>query len=154
MSHIFEMLLKETGELLNIKDLHLDANNSCLVKFPTGLEIQMEPDKSHECLIIGVKLGSLQPGRYRENIFSEALKANNLPFPRFGSFGYSMKSDNLYLFEKMPIDSLTALKLFEFLKPFAEKALSWKEALSRGEIPSILQSYGRDEAVGLFGPKK
>lgn len=152
ISDLFSSLLQELSEPLKIKDLKPDSNNSCLIKFQTGLEIQLELDSSGEFFLIGTTFGPLRPGRYRENIFREALKANGMPYPRYGTFAYSKKTDNLILFDKLHVKDLTGVKIFDHIRPFTEKALLWKEALARGDIPSILSgSYSGTPAGGIFG---
>ncbi len=149
-SDIFSTLLEELGEELKIKDLHPDANQSCLIKFPTGIDIQIEPDKEGKFLIAAIKFETLPKGRYRETIFKEALKANGMPYPRYGTFAFIRKTEQLMLFETYYLQDLTGQKLFEQLKPFSEKGLSWKNSLSRGEIPSNIQFYTADKPVGMF----
>lgn len=152
ISDLFTSLLDELSIPMKIKDLKPDSNNSCLIKFKTGVEIQLELDTSEEFLLIGTSFGPLRPGRYRENIFREALKANGMPAPRYGIFAYSKKADNLIMFDKLHLKDLTGMKIFDHIKPFTEKALVWKEALARGDIPSILSSsYASSSSGGIFG---
>lgn len=154
ITNFFSDLLQELGPLMKIQGLHPDEKHSCLIEFKNGLKLQMEPDSREEFLMIAVKLDHLPAGRYRENLFREALKANGMPLPRFGIFAYGKKSDCLILCDKLHIQDLTAQKVFDHLTPFIEKALVWKEALSRGDIPSIISSYsGASSGGGLFGMK-
>ena len=154
MTDVFSTLLQELGELIKINDLHPDSNNSCLIKLPNGLEIQLEPDARAEFLIIGTTIGTAPPGRYRESIFREALKANGMPLPRYGIFSFSKKSDKLILFDTLHLKDLSGLKIFDFLKPFAEKAHSWKSSIAVGEIPSIIGTYANTTShAGMFGMK-
>jgi hypothetical protein len=152
VSDFFGTLLQELGESLKIKDLHLDEHNSCLIKFPSGLEIQVEPDSREEFLVIGTTIGVVPAGRYRETIFREALKANSMPLPRYGVFAFSTKTENLILFDTLHMKDLTGTKVFDHLSAFAEKALTWKEALSHGDVPSIHGSYSGTH-TGMFGMK-
>lgn len=153
MTDVFSTLLQELGELIKINDLHPDSNNSCLIKLPNGLEIQLEPDSRSEFLIIGTTIGSVPQGRYRESIFREALKANGMPLPRYGIFSFSKKSDKLVLFDRLHLKDLSGLKIFDFIKPFAEKAFSWKGSIAQGEIPSIIGTYSSTSHAGMFGMK-
>ncbi len=152
ITDLFSTLLEELGTHLKIKDLHPDDNHSCLIKFPTGLEIQLEPDHSEQFLVVGVKLGSIPQGRYRENLFREALRANGMEYPRYGNFAFSKKSEQLIMFENVPLKELNGVKLFEYLKPFTEKAFHWMESISRGEIPAHIAIYST--TVGMFSPSK
>ena len=143
---LYSYLLKELGEHLKIEDLHPDSNNSCLIKFANGLSIQMEPDAHEEFLLVATKFEPIHASRYRDNVFHEALKANGMPLPRFGIFAYSKKSDCLMLFDRLHMDDLSGTKIFEHLQPFMEKANVWREAISRGEIPSSGAAH-----TGVFG---
>lgn len=149
----FGALLQEMGKALKIPKLEPDRNNSCLIKFPNGTELQLELDGSGFFLTIGCDLGSVSPGRYRENVFREALISNGLPHPRHGDFAYSRQSDHLVLFENLSIKDLNGEKIADEVKPFLEKASSWRESISRGEIPSHLPSLSTSRGSGMFGLK-
>lgn len=148
VKELFESLLEELGKVMQIKDLHPDRNHSCKIRLANGLEIQIEMDSMGHELIIGCELGHLPQGRYRENIFKEALKANGLPAPRHGTLAYSNKSENLVLFESLPLKELTGEKIADVIGPFSEKALLWKGSIERGEVPSVV---GARSSGGLFG---
>lgn len=148
VNDLFSSLLLELGQILEIQDLTPDSNNSSLLKLKNGVKIQIEPGKSEQFLIMGAQIGNIPPGRYRDNIFREALKANNVP-PKNGIFAYSKKSDQLILFQMIPLEDLTGTKIHDYLVPFSEKVKLWQEAISRGEIPSIGLTTSRSK--GLFG---
>ena len=101
---------------------------------------------------MGSQLGFLPAGRYRESVFREALKANNLPPPRYGNFAYSKKADQLVLFDSTSLQDLNGEKIAQHFTPFAEKAFHWQDAISRGEVPSILGAFStRKVGTGMFG---
>lgn len=152
VANLFETLLQELGrtEVIPIQDLHPDRNNSCLIRLKGGLEIQIELDGRQERLIIGCDLGAVSTGRYREEVFREALKANGLPYPRWGDFAYSQKSDHLILFQKMHTRDLTGEKVADFLTHFLEKAFQWRDALQRNEVP-VVAGFGTTRPMGMFG---
>lgn len=153
VTDLFGSLLQELGKILEIPDLHPDRNNSCLIKLKSGLSIQLEFDRSGQFLILGSDLGTVPPGRYRENLFREALKANDLPYPNHGTLAYSKKSDHLIIFEKMAAADMTGEKIAAEIMPFSEKALVWKEALQKGDVPIINQGYSSQKSAGMFGLK-
>lgn len=149
---LFESLLHEVSEELGIPDLKPDRNNACLIKLPNnGPKIQIELD-ANNFLIMGTELGFLPAGRYRETVFREALKANGLPHPHVGEFSYSKKTENLCLMTKMPTKNLTGSKIATAFGQLADKAAIWKEAIEKGEVPSILSTYSsRASGTGMFG---
>lgn len=148
----FESILEDLGKIIKIKGLKLDAVNTCQVHFPNGLNINIEPTKKDE-MLISCNLGEVPLGRYRENLFREALKANGLPYPRHGTLSYSDQSNHLILFRIFPLKELNGEKVANYLKPFMEKALIWKAALERSEIPVVdTGATGvKSSPLGLFG---
>lgn len=152
VTDFFGTFLQELGALLQIPDLHPDANNSCLIKFKDDLLVQLELDRQGQYLIVGSNLGEVPVGRYRENLFIEALKANGLPtFPHYGTFAYSKHANQLVLFEMFPVRDLSSAKLGEFLPKYIEKAKIWKEAIARGDVPIISTAAPAGKTMGMFG---
>lgn len=152
VTDMFGTLLQELSTLIEATDLHPDRNNTCLVRLKSGLEIQLEIDRSGNFLVLGADLGTVHPGKYRENLFREALKANGLPYPLHGILAYSRKSDHLVLFEKLNIKDLNGEKIAAEIIPFSEKALVWKNAVAQNDIPIINQAYSSvTRSAGMFG---
>lgn len=149
----FSAILQELAKALQISKLEPDVNNSCLIKFKGGIQIQIEPDKENKFLIVGTDLGTVPSGHYRENIFAEALKANGMPLPRYGFFSYAAKKDHLILSEQLPLRDLTGEKVHDFLTPFLEKVKVWKEALARGEVPVVVTAT-TSRPMGMFGIRR
>jgi hypothetical protein len=153
-SRALATILQELGSstLIPIPDLHPDRNNACVINLPMGIKIHLELDSKEEHLTVGTVLGTLQGGRYQENFFREALKANGLPHPRYGTFAYSSKTSSLILQEALHLQELSGEKLAAYLEKFLEKALIWKQALEGGNIPEV--STKRSLGMGnLFGLK-
>jgi len=148
----FGILLQELATILKIEQLVPDGHNTCLVRFKEGVNIQLEPDKNGINLLVGAQLGTIPPGRYREDIYREALRANGLPPPRIGTLAYSRQADALVLFELIPLQDLTGAKLADFLQGFLAKALTWQNALAKGEVPVIETTDASNRrGGGMFG---
>lgn len=147
VKNLFEALLDEVGHALKIEDLHPDRNNTCLILMPNGIKIQLEMHARQEKFVIGLDLGPVSPGRYRENLFTEALKSNGLSNP-VGVLAYSSKLDHLILFQTLHLKDLTGEKIVSEMTPLVEKAKVWKEALEKGEVPVISQMR---TSMGMFG---
>ncbi|HEY4832998.1 MAG TPA: CesT family type III secretion system chaperone [Waddliaceae bacterium] len=151
---LFESLLQELGQIMKIEGLRPDEHNTCLIRFKDGdLEVQIEPYQKGEFLLIGCTIGVISPGRYRENVFREALKANGLPPSRHGVFAYIAKSDRLVLFSMLSLREINGEKIASFLTPFMEKALTWKQQIKRGDVPvaETITSGRVSGPGGLFG---
>jgi hypothetical protein len=149
---IYEALLKELSEALQIGKLAPDENNSCLLQFKNGLELQIEPHENNETLIISAPIGEIPPGKYRENVFREALKANAIAYPRHGAFGYSLDTEQLIIFKVMPLKNLTGDQLAAYLNPFMEKAIEWRGILEKNEVPHVIINHkSKPSPFGMFG---
>lgn len=148
VKNYLEILLSEIGKALKIPDLHPDRNNSCLVNMPEGIKIQLEQNPRTDEFIIGADLGQVPPGRYREDLFREALKANGMPFPQHGILAYSAKTDHLILYETFRQRDLTGDRIADELSPFIEKAKKWRESMEKGEVPVVGMMKS---SFGMFG---
>ena len=148
-------LLIELSKALKIPELHPDGNHSCMLRLKSGLIIQMEMDRMGQFLVLGADLGTVPPGKYRENLFKEALKTNDNPHPLHGILSFSRKSGHLVIYEKIPIRDLNGEKIANEIFPFAEKAYAWSEALLRNDIPASNPAYSTQKAGGgIFGLMK
>lgn len=151
VTDMYGALLQELGHALKINNLHPDRNNTCLITLTNGVSVYVELDKAKEYLLIGTEIGTVAPGRYRENVFREAMKANGLPYPRYGTFAFSKQANKLILFEKLHVIDLTGARVASILNPLAEKAKIWKEAITRGDVPTV--STVKTSQTGMFGLK-
>ena len=141
-------LFEELGKRLNIK-ITPDLKGSCRIRFKGGVEVQMEQSSNGRYLTLLCNMGEIAPGKYRENVLREALKANGRQPPLYGIFSFSKKQNIFYLFDQVPLDDLSGTRLFEFVQPFLEKAQLWKSAVARGEVPTGAV-YSRSGG-GMFG---
>lgn len=149
---LLNTILKDLEKHVKVEDLHTDKNESCQINFPEGLEVQIELDPAGDYLCVGTKLGEVPSGRYRQTLFKEALRANGLPPPRYGTFAFSEKSKSLIYFEYLWAKEMTGEKLAGFLGNFKEKALIWKEAIAKGDVPQLSQMMPKGaRPKGMFG---
>jgi hypothetical protein len=146
----FGALIEELSTALKIK-LAPDSHNACRIRFKDKLEVYMEPDGPGEMLQILLEIGKPGEGRFRENIFREALRANGLPFPRIGTFCYGQKTDSLLLFEFVPIEDLNGTRLADIITQLSEKARIWRESIEHGELPPFQSGKGGSRPEGVFG---
>lgn len=151
VTDLFGTLLQELGQSLGHIELHPDHNSSCLIHLKEGINIQVELDRGAQNLILGCNLGTVPPGKYRENLFNAALKANDLPPPLHGILAFSQKTQHLILFEKINVRDLTGEKVAAEVNPFAQKAVTWSEALKRNDVPAIEAHGAPRGGGGMFG---
>jgi Tir chaperone protein (CesT) family len=147
VKNLFEALLDEVGHALKIADLHADRNNTCLISMPNGVKIQLEMHSRTQEFVLGSDLGQIPPGRYRENLFIEALRSNGMP-NHVGILAYSAKNDHLILFQTINLKDLTGERIATDMSPFIEKAKIWQEAMEKGEIPVVANMR---TSMGMFG---
>lgn len=153
VSDLFDAILQELARALDVKDLHLDDQNTCLVKFPSGTEVYIEPHEKDEFMILCTEIGEIAPGRYREDVFREALKANGLPYPRHGAFAFSTQSNKLLLFKMFALKDLNGERIADYLTSFIEKAEAWKKHIERGVVPvaDTMKTSSTGRQSGIFG---
>lgn len=147
----FGALLIELGKRLNLPDLQPDDKNTCLLRILGKIDVQLEIDKDSDYLLIGTDFGEIAPGRFREDLLEAALKANSLPSPLYGIFGFSKKNNHFIMFERLWIKELSGDKLAQYLDSFAQKAIVWKEAIQKDQIPLIGNFTTSDHGSGMFG---
>jgi Tir chaperone family protein CesT len=149
VTDLFGSLLQELGKAMKIELLRTEETPSYLFKYNNGISVQLELDQSGRSFLLCSDLGAIPLGKYRENLFREALKSNDLPPPLHGVLSYSQQTDHLVLFEKLPLAELNGEKIAAALQPFTEKALLWSEAIKHNEIPAI--QGATPSPGGVFG---
>ncbi len=126
-------LLMELGSEIG-QPLHPDKRGVCKLNVNDLFHVQIENDLQKEALLIATFIGEIIPGKFRENILREALKANQ--DVHLGILGYSGKNNQLALFSYLPVRAIHGKELLGFLNEFIEKASSWRTALESGVIPT------------------
>lgn len=140
MTDLFQQLLQDLGRIFHL-ELHADKLNACSILIPPELIIQLQLDQSQENLFLFSKVAPLPPGRFRENVLTEALKANAAPDPIPGIFAYLAKTDHLILFQSYPVSILNGERLAGLFGAFLEVAEKWRKAIQSGQSsPPSLQT--------------
>lgn len=127
MTSSFQELLQQLGKILRLP-LHIDKHHACSIQM-LPLIVQLQPDLPQEKLFLFSKIIELPPGKFRENILFEALKANALPDPRAGIFSYIAATNHLVLYQIYPFSILNGERLANFLGGFFEIASSWHKKI-------------------------
>lgn len=130
----FTELLMELGSEVG-QPLHPDKRGVCKLNVNDLFHVQIENDLRKDSLLIATFVGEIIPGKFRENILGEALKANQ--DVRAGILGYSGKNNQLALFKYLPLHQLHGKELLGFLNEFLDKAAGWRAALESGVIPAL-----------------
>ena len=132
MTDPFEEIIRQLGESLGLT-LHVDKNRACVLKVHDALSIQIQTDSSQEKILIACFVIELPPGRFRENVLAEALKANHLPDPRTAIFGYLNAGNRLTMHQRYPLALLDGKKLAVLAANFIDYAELWHDVLKNGQ---------------------
>jgi hypothetical protein len=132
MTDPFNALLSSLGTLFGLP-LMADKQNACAFQIKKGLVIQLQPDEAMEKVLIVTRVAEVAPGKFREEVLKETLKANGLADPRAGTFAYMAKNNILILFQHYPIDILNGERLAGLIIPFIELADAWRTAVLSGK---------------------
>ncbi|KIC75879.1 putative type III secretion chaperone SycE [Neochlamydia sp. TUME1] len=150
-SHNLESLLKDLGEKIELSHLEPTGNNNITLLLKGNNEVVLQKHNSQPYLIISFEILELPIGRFRENIFREALKFNHLNKAHEGIFAFSKKTQMFFLFDMLPFDEISGEQVNAIMQNLSEKVTLWKEALNRGEIPTIgFSSLTSPEGAGSF----
>jgi len=133
----FAEILQKLGEELGTP-LNVDKNGACLLVYKRILKVQIQNYPEKEELLLGAFLGEIVPGKFRENVFKEALKTNSL-FPNQGAFSYVKRSNELILSHLVPYEGLTSSHLSKILLELIEKANLWYSSIQSGSLHLVAQ---------------
>lgn len=152
----FTDLMNDLGELLNT-EIHPDLNLSCCLMINDSLKVQIEMSTTGEEILLASFVVELPPGRFREEVLRDALKANHQSDLNHGVLSYVKNHNALTLFQTIHAHGLSANDLYKYLSLFVERAKGWKDAINAGkthptdsgEVPQSREGQGSS----LFGFK-
>lgn len=130
----FEKIVNAISEDLDA-NLHVDVNGACTVLFDDVLPVHLELDENDD-LIIFSAICTLDPGKYREKILSEALKEND-KFPSIATLGYFEEENSLALFNFLDLKYINEKTLISYLMTFVELGFLYYNSLTKGKFPSL-----------------
>ncbi len=150
----FHDLIHELGEYIG-EDLKVDLNMACCLEINNLFKVQIELDSPGEKILLMTLITELPPGKFRENILKDALKANFLAEEKEGTLAYLEKENSLVLFYEIFTSAITREILYEHLMKFIKRATDWHSAIESGrsapdsgEIPDSTEKKGN-----IFGFK-
>ena len=143
------------SEILEILSKHLDmrlepdTDSTCVLLVNETFEVHIELFSDDQILFASF-LHAVPPGKFREEIMMQTLKANSL-FPSYATFAYNELNNQLTLFHLLPVRDITGEILTLHAGQFIETAAAWVEAINQGRLPPAycLQEYEK----GMVFPK-
>jgi hypothetical protein len=126
----FQELLDELGAHIRFP-LHVGKNRSCGLNINDQIHIQLTMNDTTQSLLVVAFVAEVPLGRYREELFKEALKHNDR-YPRPGVLSFMSKVNQLTAFEYLPIVELNGVKLAAFLGSFIPFVDEWHVAVAKG----------------------
>lgn len=149
MINSIEALLKELSPLIGL-DLHLDIHDVCCLQAGESLQVQIEQGMKSN-IFIAAFLTEVGPGKFREEVLKEGLKANAQLFPG-GILCFNNKNGQLAVYKMLPQETLNGSKLLEELSTLIDYASQWQSALKDGKTAPV--SIGsKSSAPSPFGLK-
>ncbi|NDD57763.1 MAG: hypothetical protein EBZ47_00715 [Chlamydiae bacterium] len=148
----FEDLIYHLGEVLGI-DLHAERGRVCKLHIDGKIHLHLEYDESKDLLLLASLVCEVPPGKFRENVFKEALKIND-SFPRIATIAFSEKGNQLALFDYLSFVYLDVHKLNSLMHAFLDYAFEWKRAIESGNLNSIALPPSSSMHSSIFGVKK
>jgi len=147
----FDELVKYLSEQLDI-ELEPETDDNITIEIDDQFRIQLEMDRGNQCLFIIAFIQDLYPGKFRENVFLHALKANHLP-ERSGSFGFYYEENKITFHRFFPSLDLNGEVILSFLTEIIYVAKSWRAAFDNGRPGPDEAITNKDHASKPFGLK-
>ena len=145
--NFFEEYIQKLGQTLGTP-LHAEKGYLCKLRVEGSLQVQIEHEPDQERILIASFLCELPPGKYREDLLKEALKAND-SLERLGIFAYSSKNNNLVYFLYLS-DKIAFEEFSQSFLHWLDTAKVWKSAVESGNIYQISQSRSSSSS-SIFG---
>lgn len=152
MAANFKEILTELG--INL-DLFLTPDNDkiCTLKIDDKLIMQLELDESESYILLGSFICDIPPGKFRENVFVNTLKANG-QIPLDSIFAFNEPTAKLALFSYIPLATVNLISLKSRLETFIDKAIKWKDAIEGGQAaPLFFERELEQSKPSIFTPR-
>lgn len=152
MTTAFKEILTQLGIDLDLF-LTPDDDRITSIQIDEKLLMQIELDESEQNILIGSFICDIPPGKFRENVFRNTLKANG-QIPLSSTFAFNEPSSKLVLFQYLSLEKATMALLKKNLESFIEKAMNWKEAIESGMgAPASFEREIESKPPPFFSPK-
>lgn len=148
----YSELIADLSDRLNM-EIYPDVNNVVNLMIEKRVKIQLESDPVDEFILLGAYVADLPPGKFREHILKNALKANHNVDKHPEILSYMSRENMLTLHIKLVTPTLTTDILIEHIKSIVERAKKWQDAIESGrpspddEVPDVSDGSKRS----MFG---
>lgn len=153
---VFHDIMEELGAALETEIIP-EPGNVVELELDDELLIRLELEVSEEFILVASFVSELPPGKFRENILKDCLRANEKLQERRSILSYVEASNQLVLFQMVPIEGLTGDLLAETIFVFSDRLKKWTSAIEAGRtMPTDEQQELEDggaKSVPLFGFK-
>lgn len=148
---IFDELIKYLSEELHI-ELIPDNKNTVSILVDSHLTVQIEVDDYKKEFLFVAFITEIAPGRFREDVLTSALLANDFPI-RIGTFSY-YKEESQLTFHKFISTETLKEEILNSLTEIIYIAEKWKKALESGSsAPDDLPTKRKSSSLKPFGLK-
>lgn len=127
----FRQILYDLSELLS-EDLFIDKHGVCRIVFNETIVFQLELDPYEQHLFLISPIAEVPPGKYREQVFKEALKDCARSKGSEGVLSFAPTQNKLCYHLQLPLERVNGDRLATALEMAVPKVESWMEALNRG----------------------
>jgi hypothetical protein len=148
----FYDLIKELGDLLG-EEIEPENNQACNLRINQKVKVQIEVSNNEESLMLISLISELPPGKFRETVLKDILKANFFAEEKVGILSYTLKENSLVLFQTINTHALDAEELKNHLQKFSQRAINWYDSIESGalapdnEIPESTEKKGNSFGI-------
>lgn len=127
----FDNLIEELADKLHA-DLYPSVDNVVSMRIEGSIKAQIEIDRKDDSMIICLFVAELPPGKFREHILKDALKANARILENRGVLAFVGKQNSLILFQRVETESTSSDDIIQILKHLTGRAKKWIDAIDSG----------------------
>ena len=127
----FANLIEDLSRRLN-RNLTPNKDGCVTLLIKEKITIQIEMDRDEDFLIIGAYIEELPPGKFREHILRDGLKANFFFKNNSQVLSYMKKENQLIVHQKMHIETTSPEDFFNDVQSLYERASKWFDSLDSG----------------------
>jgi len=148
----YKELIADLSDRLG-EDLFPDIHGVVTLIVEKRVKFHIESDSVEEFMILGATISELPPGKFRENILKDALKANSRINVNPGVLSYAGRENLLVIHTKLFIQGTSVDEMILRIKQLTSRAKKWMGAINEGrscpddELPKKSGLSGK----GMFG---